>query len=333
MTLELEKLVLNQDLLERPDGSELGKTVRLDEVIGRYVVHAKTAISDSVSLENTRLVLDCAHGAGYKVGPMIFRELGAEVFTLGDRPNGKNINDKIGSTYPQTCADKVIQYRADMGICLDGDADRVIVIDERGKILDGDILLAIICRLFLHQGLLKKGDEIVGTIMTNSGVEAYLKSLGLNLHRTKVGDRYILERLRQNNGPLGGEPSGHIMISNFATTGDGIVTALKILEAKHFLGKSLSELAKEVSFFPVAMENIKITEKMDLESLKEVTYYKNKIKKELNGRVVLRYSGTEPLLRLMVEGNEKNAVEKVCQEMAGELKKSLGGKFEGKVRN
>jgi phosphoglucosamine mutase len=323
--LELERMVLNPDSMPKRDGSELGNAKRLREVHGRYVVHVKSALSPDVDLAGMRVVLDCANGAGYRVAPMMFQELGAEVFGLGNEPNGTNINLECGSLHPEKATLWVQKYRADLGVCLDGDADRLVVIDETGKKIDGDKLIGLFAKLLVDQGRLKKGDTVVGTVMSNLGLEIYVKSLGLNFERTQVGDRYIMERMQQTGAVLGGEPSGHIIFGHYATTGDGALAALKLIEAAHFYKKSVSQLVDEIVLFPHVVKSVKANNKKLLEDIEPLQKCLQKTQKELGekGRVLVRYSGTEPLARVMVEGEDLEVVKALCGEMVDILNKEL----------
>ncbi len=323
--IELEHLMNHPHLLPVKTGADLGGADRIKEVFGRYVVFAKSIFPKDMDLVGLRVVLDCANGAGYKVAPMIFQELGAEVVPMGNNPNGKNINFECGSLSPENAISAVEKYRADIGICLDGDADRVLVIDEKGKIIDGDKLIGIIAKLLLDRGDLKPGDEVVGTVMSNLGLELYLESLGLKFHRTKVGDRYISEYLRKSGSIFGGEPSGHIIFKNYSTTGDGIVSALKAIEAMKFYGKSLGELTKDIPLFPQTIKNVAVTSKRPFEAIEEVQKMLKDMECTLGkkGRVLLRYSGTEDLARVMVEGEKEEMVKKYCDDLAFEIAKHL----------
>ena len=318
---ELEKLIYNPSLLEINVEQKIGRATRLDEVLGRYIVHVKSAFDSSYSLEGVRIVLDCANGAAYKVAPLVFQELGAEVIPIGTSPNGVNINDQCGSLYPNNCAKKVLEYRADIGICLDGDADRVTVIDKKGSIVNGDKIIGLLAK-FLKEKY-GQSNEIVGTVMSNMGLEVYLKSLGLGLHRTKVGDRYILEKMGQSSSVLGGEPSGHIIFRNYATTGDGLLASLKILECIKFYKKDLEELVDEIKLYPQVQKSVEVKSKPDFNSLESVQTQLTEIKQKLNGtgRVLLRYSGTEPLARVMIEGEYLDDIEKYSGSLVTILKK------------
>lgn len=315
--LQLEQMVLNPELMPLKFGTELGNAKRLREVFGRYIVHVKSGLSPEVDLDGMRVVLDCANGAGYRVAPMMFQELGAEVIGLGVSPNGTNINQKCGSLYPQEAQESVRKFRADMGICLDGDADRVMMIDQHGEVVDGDQLIGLFARLMLDQGQLKKGDTIVGTVMSNLGLERYILSLGLNFERTQVGDRYIMEKMRETSSLLGGEPSGHIIFRQFSTTGDGCLAALKAIEASKFYERPLDELVSKIKLYPQMLKNVMVGEKLPLE---QVPGYTEAVKREGKkmgdkGRILVRYSGTEPKVRVMVEGEDAHLVSEVCENL------------------
>ncbi len=323
--LELEEMVLNSSLIPKPNGSELGNAKRLDEVFGRYIVQVKTAFPNDYDLEGMRIVLDCANGAGYKIAPMIFRELGAEVITLGVEPNGQNINLECGSLHPEKCVENVLKYRADIGICLDGDADRIILVNREGEVIDGDQLIGMFAKLLLDQKVMKKNDEVVGTVMSNLGLEHYVKTLGLRFHRTQVGDRYIIENMRDNGGLLGGEPSGHIIFKNHSTTGDGVLAALKALECMKFYGKSLKELTGSVKLFPQVIKNVKVKNKPPFETIPSIQNALRTAHEKLGekGRILLRYSGTETLARVMVEAEDNKLVEEIAEKLVDVIKKEL----------
>jgi phosphoglucosamine mutase len=324
--LQLEELVLNLQLMPVKVDGELGNAKRLREVFGRYLVHVKSSIDSSCKMDQMRIVLDCANGAGYRVAPMMFDELGAEVITLGNHPNGQNINLNCGSLHPELAAEQVQKYRADLGVCLDGDADRVVIIDEEGSVVDGDALIGMFAKLLLDTGRLKKGDTVVGTVMSNLGLENYIKSLGLKFHRTKVGDRYIVAYMRDNNSILGGEPSGHVIFGEHATTGDGCLASLKAIEAMKFYNKSIKELASVVELYPHVVKNTIVKEKKPLEKIPSIAKAVKDIEKELGskGRILLRYSGTEPLARVMVEGESLSQVNELCDKLVDLVKSELG---------
>jgi len=323
--LELEEMILNSNLIPKPAGSELGNTKRLDEVIGRYIVQVKSAFPNDYDLEGMRIVLDCANGAGYKVAPMIFRELGAEVITMSVEPDGQNINHECGSLHPDKCQEQVLKYRADIGICLDGDADRIILVNREGEVIDGDQLIGMFAKLLLDQKVLKKNDEVVGTVMSNLGLEHYIRSLGLNFKRTQVGDRYIIESMRDSGGILGGEPSGHVIFRNNSTTGDGILAALKALECMKYYKKTLKELTSSVQLFPQVIKNIKVKNKLPFENVPNIQKVLSAVHEKLGdkGRVLLRYSGTETLARVMVEAEDSNLVEELSNKLVDVIRKEL----------
>ena len=318
-------MLTDPELIPIMDGENLGKARRLDEIFGRYIVHVKAALSESFVMDDMRVILDCANGASYKVAPMILEELGAEVMSYGVRPNGKNINFKCGSMFPEITGDNVTKYRADIGICLDGDADRVILSDENGDIVNGDQVIGILAKMGLMLNTINKKHEIVGTVMSNLGLENYIKSLGLSFFRSDVGDRYILDRMRRSGSLLGGEPSGHIIYRAHSSTGDGLLAALKVVEAMKFFKKPLSELASEVVLYPQILKNIVVSNKPPFEDIKPIMDSFHKLEKELGdkGRIVLRYSGTELLARVMVEAESQELTEKVCSELEGVVRESL----------
>jgi len=324
--MKLEKMIQDPSLIPSPHREALGKASRMDEVLGRYIVHVKSCFDQKYSLEGMKIVIDCANGAAYKVAPLIFEELGAEVVTLGVSPDGLNINDHCGSLHPEKCAKLVLDHQADIGICLDGDADRLTVIDNKGEVVHGDILIGLFAKLMLDRGLMNKGDEVVGTVMTNLGLEVYLKELGLNLVRTKVGDRYILEYMQKSEKALlGGEPSGHIIFPKWASTGDGILAGLKILEAIKFYDCHLSDLQKNWQPYPQQLISIEVKEKPPMEEVTALILEKKAVEKEMGdkGRVVLRYSGTEKLARVMVEGSDPLIVDQMTKRLVDVVKQEL----------
>ena len=323
--LTLEKMVLDTSLIPVQVGPDLGSAKRLDEVIGRYIVHVKSVFNEKYDLEGMRIVLDCANGAAYKVAPMVFSELGADVFTVGTNPNGTNINNKCGSLYPETCQRDIKKYRADLGICLDGDADRVVVIDGDGEIIDGDALIGILSKLHFDKKEIGKSAEIVGTVMSNLGLEKYIQSLGLGFHRTKVGDRYIVEYMKSSGALIGGEPSGHILFQNHSTTGDGIVAALKVIESMKFYNKSLKELKADVKLYPQVIKNVPVRRKPPIDEVKEIKDAISDCEKKLDGRgrILIRYSGTESLARIMVEAESKKMVEEISDNLVNVVSSSL----------
>jgi phosphoglucosamine mutase len=324
--LELENFVLNPELMPMVQGEHLGNAKRLREVVGRYIVHVKSSIDDLVEFDGMRVALDCANGAGYKVAPMVFSELGAEVVPLGISPNGTNINLSCGSLHPEQAAHAVQEYRADLGICLDGDADRLVVVDDAGVVVEGDQVIGLMAKFFLDTGLIKKGDYIVGTVMSNLGLENYITGLGLKFCRTKVGDRYISEQMEKCKSLLGGEPSGHIIMKKFSSTGDGVLAALKLIEAMKFYDKKVADLTADIHLCPQVLKNVEVREKPPLEELTKTQKEIKVINKELgsSGRVLLRYSGTESLIRVMLEGEDLELITKYCDRLAEIVKSEIG---------
>jgi phosphoglucosamine mutase len=323
--LELERMIMSPDLIPRKESAELGRAKRLDEVIGRYIVQAKSAFSDNFSLEGLRIVIDGAHGAAYKLAPIVFDELGAEVIAIGNKPDGTNINRDCGALHPELCQEYVKQYRADIGICLDGDADRLVIVGSDGEVVHGDQLMGVLARFLKETNDLDQTQDIVGTVMSNLGLEKYLSDLGLNLTRTKVGDRYIVENMKKTGALFGGEPSGHLIFKKYSTTGDGILAGLKVLECVRHFKKDLRELIKPIELYPQVMKNVKVKERVSLESNASIQAALKEAEKELkkNGRVLLRYSGTEPLIRVMVEGKDEQQVKKVCDRLASTIEQEL----------
>ncbi len=324
--LELEELVLNPEKIETKIGPDLGNAKRLDEVFGRYIVYAKSAFNEDENLEGLDIVLDCANGAGYKIGPMVFDELGASVHALGVSPDGTNINDSCGALHPSDAMKLVKEKNAHIGICLDGDADRVVIIDENGEQVDGDRLIGLFAKFLLDTGVLKQGDEVVGTVMSNLGLENYIKELGLSFYRSKVGDRYILERLKKSNARLGGEPSGHIIFKDNASTGDGILSGLKTIEAMKYYDSPISKLTSSIDLYPQQLENIRVKQKTPIKKLPKLSEAIDSVNSELGheGRVLIRYSGTESLMRIMVEGKDDQKVSSALKKLVETAKSEIG---------
>ena len=290
------------------------------------MVFLKKTFPIDLSLDGLRVVLDCANGAAYKVGPTVLEELGAEVFTLGVEPNGRNINEGCGSLFPERTAAKVLEVRADLGIALDGDGDRAILVGSKGDIIDGDALIALLARDLAERKALR-GGAVVGTSMSNLGLERALERIGLRLLRTQVGDRYVVEAMRSGGYNLGGEPSGHVIFLDHNTTGDGLITALQALATAIRAGTDLSELAGCFERFPQVLVNVPVAEKRPIETLPTVVKLVAQVKTELDGRgrVFIRYSGTEPKARVMVEGDDEGRVHQFANDIADELKRALSG--------
>jgi phosphoglucosamine mutase len=321
----IEALIASGELAGlRAGPDEIGSARRIDDAAGRYVVFLKNTFPKELSLDGLRVVLDCANGAAYKVGPTVLAELGAEVFALGVEPNGRNINDACGSLHPERTAAKVREVRADAGIALDGDADRAVLVDERGEILDGDELLLLFARDLHERGRLR-GGRVVGTVMSNLGLERALEGLGLELERTQVGDRYVVEAMRASGCNLGGEQSGHIVTLDHNTTGDGLITALQVLAIVRRTGKRLSELREGFERYPQVLVNVAVAEKRPIEELPSVMELMRRVEREFEGRgrVLVRYSGTEAKARVMVEGQDARRVAAVADELARELRRAL----------
>ncbi len=298
------------------DSAKLGKAVRVKDAEGRYIEFCKSTIPYASSLKGLKIVVDCAHGAAYWVAPNVLKELGAEVITVGNQPNGLNINDNVGSTKPNMLQEMVIKEQADLGIALDGDADRVIMVDHAGKLVDGDELLYIIARDRQSEGALNGG--VVGTLMTNLGLEHALTEVGIPFGRAGVGDRYVMEMLKEKGWILGGESSGHIICLDRTTTGDGLVSALQVLAAMVRQGRTLSELLVGVAKYPQILVNVRMASRMNVCDQPPVKSALAEAEATLNGtgRVLLRASGTEPLIRVMVEGRDAQKVQSVAADLA-----------------
>ena len=323
----IERLVQSGELAEhRAPADAIGQARRIDEAAGRYVVFLKMTFPRELSLDGVRIVLDCANGAAYRVGPTVLKELGAEVFELGVSPNGRNINDGCGSLYPEIVAERVREVRADVGIALDGDADRCVMIDDRGEPLDGDELLALFATDLVDRGGLA-GGGVVSTVMSNLGLEVALEELGLDLIRTQVGDRYVVEAMRAGGYNLGGEQSGHILFLDHNTTGDGLITALQTLAILRRKERRLSELRAGFQRFPQALLAVNVSEKRPIEDVPGMPEAIRRVEEDLGarGRVLVRYSGTESKARVMVEGEDEAAVTRHAQELAATLERSLSG--------
>lgn len=305
-------------LMEKPaaklaaSSENLGRAKRIEDAAGRYVEHVKNTFPKGMSLNGLKVVIDCANGAAYRMGPAILWELGAEVIAIGVEPDGFNINRECGSTHPEYLSAKVKEHKADIGIALDGDADRLIVCDEKGSIIDGDQLLALIAGEWKKRGLLK-GGGIVATVMSNMGLETHLKTLGLALHRAKVGDRYVIQSMQEQGCNLGGEQSGHLIFQDFSTTGDGLVAALQVLAALVKSGKKASQCLHVFEPLPQVLKNVRLTSKEALKTVMDSKELQTAIASteaafKGKGRVLVRKSGTEPLIRIMVEGESEKII-------------------------
>lgn len=320
---EIEALIDHDALRELAKDGKIGRAKRLEGVYGRYIEFAKRTLLEPLSLEGMRIVIDCANGAAYRVAPEALRELGAEVIAIGIDPNGTNINEKCGSTYPNFVADKVRETRADIGIALDGDADRVIIVDEKGHIVNGDQLMAVIAKYWAERGVLK-GGGIVSTVMANLAFEKYLKTIGIQLERTAVGDRYVVERMRAKGMNLGGEPSGHVVFSDYSTTGDGLVSALHLLSVIVKEGRSVSDICHPFTPYPQIIKNVSFKGGKPLEH--EVVKKAIKLAEEklgAEGRLIVRASGTEPVIRVTAEAEDERLVVDVTESIADAIKKAI----------
>jgi len=321
----IEKLMTDPGVEEaRPTAIEIGQAFRIDDARGRYISFLKSTFPKELELDGLRIVVDCAHGATYKVAPEVLSELGADLITVGVRPNGKNINYKCGSTYPEAMAKLVKRHRADLGIAFDGDGDRVIMVDHQGQVVDGDHIMGI-CALDLHRRGKLRRKTVVGTVMSNLGLEVALKDLGCRLLRTAVGDRYVVEAMLHGGYNLGGEQSGHLVFLDHTTTGDGIITALQLLAVMLREDKPLADLARVMETFPQILINLRVKERRDLASVPGARPALQTAEKRLGnrGRLLVRYSGTEPLLRIMVEGEDHQEIQGVAQDLAQTLEKLL----------
>jgi phosphoglucosamine mutase len=307
-----------QEGLAGPTG--LGRVRRIDDSQARYVEIAKATFPKRLNLSGMRVVVDCANGAAYKVAPTALYELGAEVIPVGVAPNGFNINEECGSTHPEAMSRAVKEYRADVGVALDGDADRLVICDEKGQIVDGDQIMALIAAHWAEQDRLT-GGGVVATVMSNLGLERFLAARGLKLERTQVGDRYVMARMREGGFNLGGEQSGHLILSDFSTTGDGLLAALQVLAVMKESGRPMSQLARQFEPVPQKLENVRFAGGKPLEAEK-VKGAIAQAEQRLNGsgRILVRASGTEPLIRIMAEGDDEKLVSQVVREIAGAVK-------------
>ena len=322
MEAQMETLILGPSDKMLVPADAIGRAKRIESSQERYVEFAKRTLPRDVRLDGLRIVIDCANGAGYQVAPNALWELGAEVIRIGVDPNGTNINLKCGSTAPQALCDKVREVRADIGIGLDGDADRVVIVDEKGTIVDGDQIMAVIAESWQKRGTLAAGG-IVATVMSNLGLELYLKDQGLTLARTAVGDRYVVEHMRKHGFNVGGEQSGHIVLSDFTTTGDGLVSALQVLAVVVSTGKPVSEVCKRFERLPQVLKNVRYANGKPLEKESVIKAIDGgKARLGAKGRVVIRASGTEPVIRVMAEGDDQHLVNTVVDDIAAAVQKA-----------
>jgi phosphoglucosamine mutase len=320
--LKIENLVDNPKDIAAAAPSEIGRAKRIEDAGARYIEFAKRTYPGESNLDGLRIVIDTANGASYKCAPPALWELGAEIIQIGDEPNGTNINEKCGSTHPEVLSERVRESRADIGIALDGDADRVIIVDEKGRVIDGDQIMALVATSWAKRGQLK-GGGLVATVMSNLGLERYLAGQNLSLARTKVGDRYVVEHMRKHGFNVGGEQSGHIVLSDYATTGDGLLAALQVLAEVVRQGKSVSEVCNLFTPLPQVLKNVKFTGENPLNSPKVKDVIRD-VEERLakTGRLVIRPSGTEPLIRVMAEGDDSTVVNNAVDEICGVIAKA-----------
>ena len=317
--LRIESLLDKELDASLADAESLGRAKRIDGVHDRYIEFAKRTLPRSMSLAGLRVVIDVANGAAYKVAPAALWELGAEVITINDEPNGLNINHECGSTHPMALSKKVHEVRADIGIALDGDADRMLIVDENGTVVDGDQIMALIAEAWHQNGRLA-GGGVVATVMSNLGLERFLGDMGMQLHRTKVGDRYVVEHMRAHGLNVGGEQSGHIVLSDFSTTGDGLVSALQVLACIKRSGKPASEVCRKFEPVPQVLKNVRFNGGKPLESGPVKAMIEDaRSRLGSGGRLVIRPSGTEPLIRVMAEADDRSLVETVVNDIVGAI--------------
>ena len=320
---EIEKIYFNDELIEQEqaNGKKIGKSKRIDDVIGRYIVHIKNSFPKSMTLSNLRVVVDCANGAGYKVAPTILNELGAEVIVLADEPNGFNINQNCGAMHPENLAKAVVTYRADIGIALDGDADRLVIVDEKGEVVDGDKLLGALALYLKKQGKLKNSG-VVTTIMSNYALDEFLKSHSIEVLRSAVGDKNVVELMQKRGFNFGGENSGHIIFSDFAKTGDGILSALQVLAFIIDSGKRASDALNPFDIYPQKLVNLNVTQKKPLEKIDGLKELKESLEQK-GIKPLFRYSGTENKIRLLLQSKKSSLLEKEMARVVEFFKKEL----------
>jgi phosphoglucosamine mutase len=308
----------------RPTASEIGKAFRIDDPIGRYNEFVKSSIPRGMDLAGLRIVVDSANGAAYKIGPQVLEELGADVISLYDQPNGMNINQGCGSLHPEVLSRVVVANKAQIGIAFDGDADRMILCDENGIVVDGDAVMAICALHMMKRGSLKH-NTLVATVMSNLGLELAMQQAGGKLVRAAVGDRYVMEKMIEGGYNLGGEQSGHIIFLDHNTTGDGLISALQVLTIMKQTNQPLSELAACMKTYPQILVNVKVKERKDLDSIPEIAKRISEIEKKLDGtgRLLVRYSGTEPKVRVMIEGEDQKEIKALADGLAGIIKEKL----------
>lgn len=323
---QIEELMDSEVLIEsQPTGQDVGKAFRIDDAPGRYIVFVKNTFPKDLALDGLKIVLDCAHGATYKVAPAVFEELGADVIKFGVSPNGTNINHGCGAIYPELMQKAVGKYKADIGIALDGDGDRVIVVDEKGSVVDGDHIMAICAYDMIDRGRLNS-NILVATVMSNMGLEVALENKGGRLVRTQVGDRYVVETMRRAGYNFGGEQSGHLIFLDHITTGDGILAALQLLAVMQKKERALSELAGIMDSFPQVLHNVRVREKKTVDEIAGLKELQDQLEKDLKrrGRILVRPSGTEPVIRIMVEGEKEEQINDIALKMCNHVESVCG---------
>jgi phosphoglucosamine mutase len=324
----MEEMILQGETeANRPTASRIGKAFRISDAMGRYVVFLKATFPRHLTLEGLRIVVDCGHGAAYRVVPEVLSELGAQVIPIGVQPDGENINRSCGSLYPESARDVLLHERADFAVSLDGDADRAVFVDETGDILDGDQILAICAKDMMGKSTLKR-QTLVATVMSNLGLELALKPMGVQLVRTEVGDRYVVERMLRDGYNLGGEQSGHIVFLDHNTTGDGAITSLQVLALMVETGKRLSELKRVMTRLPQVLINVEVRERKDFDAMPKVSQKILAVEAALNGRgrTLVRYSGTEMLARVMLEGEDEKQIDTMAREIGDEIRAEVGAR-------
>jgi len=323
---QIEKLVFNQSIASTSKSvRDTGRVYKMDDAVMAYGNFLKQTVSESFCFKGIKMVMDCSNGATFEVAPAIFTQFGAKVTTLSVTPNGKNINDNCGSQHPENLKEIILKNGAHIGLAFDGDGDRLIAVDEKGTVVTGDQILAV-CAKFMKQKGLLKGNQVVSTVMSNMGLGQALKKIGIKHITTAVGDRYVMEKMVSSGAVLGGEDSGHMIFLNYHTTGDGILSALRLIEAMIEESKPLSELCKIMTIFPQVLINVNVARKPDLKNIPNIKDAIKSVERALGekGRVVVRYSGTQPMCRIMVEGPTINATKKYCRQLADIVKETLG---------
>lgn len=323
---ELEELMSSGHIHDvRPTAREIGRARRIDDAVGRYIVFCKNTFPETLTLEGLRIVLDCSNGATYKVAPIIFSELGAEVTAIHNEPDGYNINDNCGSQHTEDLCQAVLEEQADLGLAFDGDGDRLIAVDEQGRELTGDHILTICARYYQELGQLT-GNRVVSTVMSNFGFGKAMEEAGLSYLQSNVGDRYVLEMMKEHDAVIGGEASGHLIFKNHHTTGDGIVAALQLLAAMRHFEAPLSTLSDWMTMYPQQLTNVDVTSKPPIEDLELVQNAVRNAEQELgsSGRVLIRYSGTQSMCRVMVEGPDRETTDRICGSLADVVRDEIG---------